>query len=876
VARVVTVGGRRIDVDAQLLALDAADCEDSLYVFLRSAWRYIDPSEWCDGWPIEVIAEHLEAAIDGEIKRLIINLPPRMGKSSIAGVALPAWTWAQPEERWSPTCGPGTPFLHASYAESLSLRDSVKCRRLIESPWYQARWGHRFQLNSDQNTKRRFGNDKHGERLITSIGGTGTGEGGNCFAAGTLVSTPCGQRPIEDLLPGDAVYGFDHGLGKVVISSVVAGRRMVSRETYRVRSLSGHSFVCTGDHPIFSPGRGYVRADRLGRGDALVVEDRLGAGTASDMRSVWQADCQAPLRGPQGSEARQPGRVLFEDVLLAASRRQECETLRGLRNAEDGAPLAVLFAGLQGQRARRAPQDTYVPGVRKILSWLDGLLQLGVRGRRALQAYARIAQPEIQNFGPLFGPVLSYAGAGTGARQEPVRGMRFAGLGNEASLWRQAFSPAGAPHQREHARQSAGEPDHVVHALSQTAPSWSLDAVASVECDGVSAVSVYDIQVAGCSNFFADGILAHNCIVIDDPNAANEAFSEATIATTIEWWDTTISTRLSNPKAGIYIIIQQRLAEDDLSGHILEKNKGEWTHLCLPMRLEKNRSFVTTIGWQDPRTEEGELLWPERFDEASVKALENALGPFGAAGQLQQRPEPAGGGIIKRQWWINWTEPQFPMVDFVLGIVDTAYTEDTMNDPSGMIVLGVFTGDSVNQATRILDATGRPVFASRVEADGSPKVMLMYAWTERLELHDLVTKVAKTAKDFKLDRLRIENKASGISVAQEIRRLYADELFAVQLADPKSQDKTSRLYSVQHLFAEGMVYAPDRPWAEAVITQVGQFPRGKHDEYVDCVSAGLRHLRDIGLLTRGEERIREIEGQKIYPGGQQIPLYPGT
>ena len=543
--RVVTVGGRRIDVDAQLRALEAVDCEDSLYAFLRGAWRYIDPSPWCDGYAIEVIAEHLEAVIDGEIKRLIINLPPRMGKSSIASVALPAWTWAQPEDRWSPTCGPGTPFLHASYAEALSLRDSVKCRRLIESNWYQERWGARFALNSDQNTKRRFGNDRHGERLITSIGGGTTGEGG---------------------------------------------------------------------------------------------------------------------------------------------------------------------------------------------------------------------------------------------------------------------------------------------------------------------------QV----------------IVVDDPNAAGEAFSEANIATTNNWWDTVASTRLNDPKTGAYIVIQQRLAENDLSGHILEKNTGEWTHLMLPMKFEKNRSFVTTIGWQDPRGDDGELLWPERFDAASVKSLESALGPFGAAGQLQQRPEPAGGGIIKRDWWLQWDAPQFPMLDFVLGIVDTAYTEDTMNDPSGMIVLGVFSGDNVNQANRILDQTGRPMFLSRVEQEGAPKVMLMYAWTERLELHDLVTKVAKTAKDFKLDRLRIENKASGISVAQEIRRLYADESFAVQLADPKSQDKTARLYSVQHLFAEGMVYAPDRPWAEVVITQVGQFPRGKHDEYVDCVSAGLRHLRDIGLLTRGDERLREIEGQKIYPGGQPTPLYPGT
>ena len=151
---------------------------------------------------------------------------------------------------------------------------------------------------------------------------------------------------------------------------------------------------------------------------------------------------------------------------------------------------------------------------------------------------------------------------------------------------------------------------------------------------------------------------------------------------------------------------------------------------------------------------------------------------------------------------------------------------------------------------------------------------MMHAWTERLEFHDLVEKVAKTCKALKVDKLLIENKASGISVAQEMRRLYGNEGFAVQLSDPKSLDKMARLYSVQHLFSEGMIYAPDKKWTEEVITQVGQFPKGRHDDLVDTVSMSIRHLRDIGLLTRSAERIQEIEGMKTYPNKQETPLYP--
>jgi hypothetical protein len=96
-----------------------------------------------------------------------------------------------------------------------------------------------------------------------------------------------------------------------------------------------------------------------------------------------------------------------------------------------------------------------------------------------------------------------------------------------------------------------------------------------------------------------------NIIVVDDPNAAQEAFSEATIASTIEWWDGALSTRLNNAKTGAFVVIQQRLGEEDLTGHILSKDHGEWTHLCLPLRYEPERSFHTVIRLEDPRVEAG-------------------------------------------------------------------------------------------------------------------------------------------------------------------------------------------------------------------------------------------------------------------------------
>jgi predicted phage terminase large subunit-like protein len=364
-------------------------------------------------------------------------------------------------------------------------------------------------------------------------------------------------------------------------------------------------------------------------------------------------------------------------------------------------------------------------------------------------------------------------------------------------------------------------------------------------------------------------------IIADDLNDAQDALSEASLEGTLSYWNTVLRTRLNNPKTGAFIVIQQRLAENDVTGHILEKAAEDWVHVMIPMRYDPERSYHTVIGWKDPRTEPGELMWPERFGEAEVKSLESDLGPYAAAGQLQQRPEPKGGGIILRDWWLLWESNSYPPMDFVLATLDTAFTEDTQRDPSGMIVWGVFTPESSSQSSRIITHSGKPhERPQQYMSELAPKAFCMYGWDKHLALHELVKMVADTCIRLKVDLLLIENKASGISVAQEIRRLYSREKFGVQLFDPKSQDKTARLYSVQHLFAEGCVYAPNRPWVERIITQVAMFPKARNDEYADLTSMGLRKLREMGLLIRQPERAAEIDESKVYPRGGDQPLYP--
>jgi hypothetical protein len=100
------------------------DCERSLYAYLRAAWQHFDPAPFTDGWHIGVLCEHLEAVSRGEIKRLLINIPPRHAKTSIVSIAWPTWIWLQEPDPENPLLGPGVRFLCASYGANKAQQDA--------------------------------------------------------------------------------------------------------------------------------------------------------------------------------------------------------------------------------------------------------------------------------------------------------------------------------------------------------------------------------------------------------------------------------------------------------------------------------------------------------------------------------------------------------------------------------------------------------------------------------------------------------------------------------------------------------------------------------------------------------------------------------
>lgn len=365
-------------------------------------------------------------------------------------------------------------------------------------------------------------------------------------------------------------------------------------------------------------------------------------------------------------------------------------------------------------------------------------------------------------------------------------------------------------------------------------------------------------------------------VILDDPNSVHEAESQTVRENTNRWLHETMPTRLNNPVESAIIVIQQRTHAEDATGTLLDPERGgdEWVHLMIPARYDPGRHCTTPIGWSDPRghdehgnplddpwENEGAPFWPARFPEDEMEKLEAKLGPYAWSGQMQQMPTPRGGAIIRADAWQQYgpDDPikhglKFPPFSLLVGFVDTAYTTKEQNDPSAMTIMGIWSHPTT----------------------GFQQVMLVHAWQARLPLHELVQRVANTAKKYRIDALLIENKAAGISLQQEMQRLFSRSDFTVRLVDPTSQgSKEARAHSVTHIFDEGMVYAPATEWADMVIQQAAQFPRGAHDDLVDCVVSTLRYMRDSGLLNRKQEaKWEEADLHESYRNeGAARPLY---
>jgi predicted phage terminase large subunit-like protein len=333
-------------------------------------------------------------------------------------------------------------------------------------------------------------------------------------------------------------------------------------------------------------------------------------------------------------------------------------------------------------------------------------------------------------------------------------------------------------------------------------------------------------------------------ILIDDPHDAEKAMSDADRQNVLDAYAGKVTSRLNDQAEGGILIIMQRLHEADLAGFVREKdgdwsedNPRGWMSLVLPMEYEADEEDKPPVnpakrmGFPDPRTTPGELLWPERFPADAVARLRSDLertsGVYGATAQLQQRPSPAEGGILRKAWWRKWPKDKsFPICEHIFLSWDTAFTEKDLKEASfsARTAWGVFWN----------------------EQEGAYQLILLHCWADQVAYPDLRQKAQDDTLEYSPDAHLIEKKASGISLIQDLRRSGKGRKRVRLRTYLPDRDKVARAHAVTAPLSGGLVWAPDRAWAKKTIDACGVFPNGAPPsaDITDTVTQAILYLKN--------------------------------
>jgi predicted phage terminase large subunit-like protein len=314
-------------------------------------------------------------------------------------------------------------------------------------------------------------------------------------------------------------------------------------------------------------------------------------------------------------------------------------------------------------------------------------------------------------------------------------------------------------------------------------------------------------------------------IIIDDPLTAEQARSTAHRERAIQWFRRTVSTR-GVTRGQRIVLIMHRRHEDDLAGHLLDA--GGWYHVCFPMRYAPDvKPPAPAPSDRDHRREAGELLWPSLFSEPIVEQLEIDLGPFGAAGQLQQAPAPEGGGLFRREWFEIVDELPAEGLERCRGW-DTAGTDSAGDYTAGVKIARDYDAGEFYVEDVLREQLGpkaaETVIGQTVEMDG----------TECSQ------------------REETEPGASGKTVIAARARQLAGYDFA---GVPTSGDKVTRARAFRAQCQARNVKLLRAPWNKAYLDELAVFPMGNNDDQVDASAAAFNEL----TTGAGRARERDVE-----------------
>lgn len=315
-------------------------------------------------------------------------------------------------------------------------------------------------------------------------------------------------------------------------------------------------------------------------------------------------------------------------------------------------------------------------------------------------------------------------------------------------------------------------------------------------------------------------------LIIDDPHSEQEA---ALADTSPEIYDKVYEWYTSGPRQrlqprGAIVIVMTRWGLRDLTAQVLksaaQRGGDDWEVIEFPALMPS-----------------GNPLWPEFWSLEELSALKEELPNKKWMAQYQQQPTSDASAIIKREWWKRWEKDEPPDCEYILQSWDTAFEANNRSDYSACTTWGVFWHEEA----------------------AAYSIILLNAYKDRMEFPTLKRVVVEQYDEYQPDSLIVEKKASGAPLIYELRAMGipVQDYTPVRGTTNNPNNKMARLNSISDIFASGVVWAPERRWAEEVIDEIASFPSGEHDDYVDSSIMALMRFRQGGFFRLPSDQADE-------------------
>lgn len=785
----------------------------------------------------------------GDTKRLICNIPYQCGKSLLSSIYFPAW-----QLLWNPDSRiviVGNKEDFATNNFGTPIRDIIK------------RWGgtHGVNLKADTRAKGSWKIEgKDGGVTCKGPHGGVVGRPADCLVGETLIETDQGKMRLDTFskLPDKPnVLSYNHTTGKSEWKKVVAVRRTKADELFEFTTKGGRCLRCTGRHRLFVLHGGYRDASLVGVGEDFAtnnlsgvcreerkahenlpavlgkIEDRTGHG---GLRLVREENPETQTRNFQGHSQKISSFLLvrlhdFKSLvkvqnLFSPHREKNKTLLRRLPTDKNKAG----HIGRQISRQRLSLEETVGQTVRSLLPTVRAeiyqiqVLLKGVPERSPLGTDDWCREFPFQERGQLRKMVRGHAAIGDGARWSSLplvwlrRDENIDATGAIKTV--HEIQPAGTPRQRRRERQLPLKFGNAVRQVPQKASQQALspDTVEVVRQLCVDGVDVYDIQVEGNGNFFANEILVHNCFIIDDLiRNAEEALSFTVMDAHWKWYQTTVQGRMR--KDTRLAIINTRWSRRDLCGRIMvaaKQTKERW----------KVVKYKAIAGENDPLGRKpGEALWPEQvtLEQLHISRHKN---PFWEAAWQQEPRDEEGGhfspglwpryGSVERGWWLPVKgERRIARRDetFIIISVDWAASEKKRSDYTCIGVYGLTPYNNV---------------------------LVLEIINDHFPLENAVPKLAEVCRKWRPGLVVVESTGFQTAMAIECRKYL--EIPEPRQVSPHGHTKLQRAFPAITLGQGGGIYLPAEDercaWVDAFEDQLIDFTGDddEHDDQVDSLA----------------------------------------